>query len=92
MIDERKTRHPEKPMETSNIIRPKLVCDVCGLGPLDGRALYREKGALFNNGKSRKAVGPHYCMEHAPRSIQDRVRHEPTIVDLATARLAGVNR
>jgi hypothetical protein len=49
----------------------RIFCIKCGLGPIwGGRALYRDKGALFHSGKSIKAVGPLFCAQCAPTKIK----------------------
>jgi hypothetical protein len=50
-----------------------IVCDECGIGPFSGRALYRDKGALFHGGKSIKGVGPLFCARCAPQKIKQAI-------------------
>jgi hypothetical protein len=47
----------------------KIVCSECASGPFDGRALYRDKGALFYQGWGR-GKGPLYCAACAPDKIK----------------------
>ena len=48
----------------------KIICKDCGVSPLDGFALFRDKGALFNSGRGFKGVGPLFCASCAPRKIK----------------------
>ena len=67
----------------------KIVCSHCACGPLHGRALFKDKGALFHSGKSIKAVGPLFCAECAPakikRAIVASARCDAETVALAVA-------
>lgn len=47
-----------------------ITCTQCGIGPFDGRALFRNKGALFYSGKSIKGEGPLFCAACAPVKIK----------------------
>ena len=64
-----------------------IICNKCACGPLDGRALFRDKGALFHNGNSLKGKGPLFCAACAPakikRAIADCVRLDPHTKGLA---------
>jgi hypothetical protein len=64
-----------------------IICSECGVSPLWGRALFRDKGALFHGGKSIKGVGPLFCAACAPakikRAIADSVRLDPETKELA---------
>jgi hypothetical protein len=64
-----------------------IICNNCARGPLDGRALFRDKGALFHNGNSLKGKGPLFCAACAPakikRAIADCVRLDPRTKELA---------
>ena len=51
----------------------KIICDDCGIGPLIGRALFRDKGAVFHNGKSMTAKGPLFCAACAPAKIKKAI-------------------
>jgi hypothetical protein len=64
-----------------------IVCSKCRIGPLSGRALYKDKGALFHSGKSIKAVGPLFCAACAPSKIK-RAIVASTRCDAATVALA----
>lgn len=48
----------------------KIICKVCGVSPLDGFALFRDKGALFHSGKSTKGEGPLFCAACAPSKVK----------------------
>lgn len=48
----------------------KIVCKICGVSPLEGFALFRDKGALFYSGKSIKGVGPLFCGACAPAKVK----------------------
>ena len=65
-----------------------IVCIECGLSPFDGRALYRDKGALFHSGKSIKGIGPLFCAGCAPEKIKRAIvastRIDPQTKELAT--------
>lgn len=65
----------------------KNICSECGASPLWGRALFRDKGALFHGGKSIKGVGPLFCAECAPakikRAIAESFRLDPETKELA---------
>jgi hypothetical protein len=65
----------------------KIVCSNCACGPLHGRALYKDRGALFHSGKSIKAVGPLFCAECAPAKIK-RAIVASARCDAATVALA----
>jgi hypothetical protein len=65
-----------------------IVCTECGASPLDGRALFRDKGALFHNGKSIRGIGPLFCAFCAPKKIKALIVASPKI-DPATKRLAA---
>jgi hypothetical protein len=66
----------------------KIVCSECSGGPLDGRALYRDKGALFYSGKSIRSVGPLFCAACAPTKIK-RAIVASVRVDCETKALAA---
>jgi hypothetical protein len=66
----------------------KIVCSECGVGPLEGLALYRDKGALFHNGKGIRGVGPLFCAACAPTKIKRAIVASHRI-DPATKRLAA---
>jgi hypothetical protein len=65
-----------------------IVCSECGLSPFDGRALFRDKGALFHNGKSIRGVGPLFCAFCAPKKIKAAIAAS-TRIDAATKALAA---
>lgn len=64
-----------------------IVCSACGASPLWGRALFRDKGALFHGGKGIKGVGPLFCAQCAPekikRAIVESIRIDPETKALA---------
>lgn len=66
----------------------KIVCSNCACGPLHGRALYKDRGALFHSGKSIKAVGPLFCAECAPAKIKKAIVASARC-DAATVALAA---
>lgn len=65
-----------------------IVCSECGVSPFDGRALFRDKGALFHNGKSIRGIGPLFCAACAPKKIKATLIAHPKI-DTETKRLAA---
>ena len=65
-----------------------IVCSECGLSPFDGRALFRDKGALFHNGKSIRGIGPLFCAGCAPKKIKAAIAASPKI-DSETKALAA---
>lgn len=66
----------------------RVICTECGASPLFGRALFRDKGALFHGGKSIKGVGPLFCAACAPAKIK-RAIVESFRLDHETKALAG---
>lgn len=64
------------------------ICSECGVSPLRGRALFRDKGALFHGGKSIKGVGPLFCAACAPPKIK-RAIAENFRLDRETKELAA---
>jgi hypothetical protein len=65
-----------------------IICIACGLGPFNYRALFRDKGALFHNGKSIKGAGPLFCAACAPGKIK-RAIAASVRVDQETKQLAA---
>lgn len=67
----------------------KIVCKICGVSPLDGFALFRDKGALFHGGVSTKGVGPLFCAACAPAKVKRAILMNVRI-DRETKELADV--
>ena len=65
-----------------------IVCSKCRVGPCDGRALFRDKGALFHSGRSIKGVGPLFCAACAPLKIKLAIKASYRL-DSETKRLAA---
>lgn len=65
-----------------------IVCSKCGVSPLTGHALFRDKGALFHKGKGIHGVGPLFCAYCAPTKIKAAIRASHRL-DPETKRLAA---
>jgi hypothetical protein len=65
-----------------------IICIKCQCGPFEGRALFRDKGALFHNGISKRGKGPLFCAACAPAKIKAAIvaslRLDPATKELAS--------